>query len=39
VNLPKEIIEQVQWKKGDPISVETIESSDNEIIIILRKKE
>ena len=39
VNIPLEIIEQLSWKKGDPLLIDFIEAQEQSYIKVLREDE
>ena len=39
VNIPLEIIEQLEWEKGNDLSLEISEVKNNQIIIVFKKED
>ena len=39
VNIPKEIIEEVEWEKGDKIIVKNLKMNNGKVFVVLRKEE
>ena len=39
VNIPLEIIEELDWKKGENLSLETLNNDGNQVVIISKSEE
>ena len=39
VNIPLEIIEELEWEKGTKLSIEIKEVGDNQLIMVFKKKD
>ena len=39
VNIPLEIIEELEWKKGNNLSLEIQKAKDNSVIIVFRQED